>query len=102
MARDANCGRLHCVSSDLEHAANCTADGDPSTIIASGALLSVDVINEGQWDIAGDAVVGAFLAFVSAYLALSFMMRLLTRISFTPYVIYRVVLGAILLGIAYL
>ena len=72
------------------------------TIIASGALLSLDVISEGQWDIAGDALVGALLAFFSAYLALSFMMRLLARISFTPYVIYRVILGIILLAIAYL
>jgi undecaprenyl-diphosphatase len=38
---------------------------------------------------------------VSAYAALAVMMRLLRSVSFTPYVIYRVVLGLILLGIAY-
>jgi undecaprenyl-diphosphatase len=30
------------------------------------------------------------------------MMRLLRSVSYTPYVIYRVILGLILLGIAYL
>jgi Undecaprenyl-diphosphatase (EC 3.6.1.27) len=29
------------------------------------------------------------------------MMRLLRSVSFTPYVIYRIILGLILLGIAY-
>jgi undecaprenyl-diphosphatase len=29
------------------------------------------------------------------------MMRLLRSVSFTPYVIYRVILGIVLLGIAY-
>ncbi|MEC9312817.1 MAG: undecaprenyl-diphosphatase, partial [Pseudomonadota bacterium] len=36
----------------------------------------------------------AGFAFVSALLALVLMMRLLRSVSFTPYVIYRVVLGA--------
>ena len=37
----------------------------------------------------------------AAYVALGLMMRLLRSISFTPYVIYRVVLGIVLLAIAY-
>jgi undecaprenyl-diphosphatase len=38
---------------------------------------------------------------VSALAALTLMMRLLKSVSFTPYVIYRVGLGAVLLWIAY-
>ena len=41
------------------------------------------------------------LAFVAALLALGLMMRLLRSVSFTPYVIYRMVLGVALLAIAY-
>ena len=41
------------------------------------------------------------MAFASALLALSLMMRLLRSVSFTPYVIYRVILGITLLAIAY-
>ena len=37
----------------------------------------------------------------AALAALTLMMRLLKTVSFTPYVIYRVILGAILLIIAY-
>lgn len=71
------------------------------TIIASGTLLGIDVIGQADWELAGDAAIGAVLAFVSAYLALALMMRLLQSVSFTPYVIYRIVLGVILLLIAY-
>lgn len=71
------------------------------TILASGVVLAFDVIGEANWQTAKDAAVGALLAFVSAYLALAIMMKLLRSVSFTPYVIYRVVLGVILLVIAY-
>ncbi len=71
------------------------------TIIASGVLLGADVIGEGDWSTARDGAIGAALAFVAAYLALAVMMRLLRSVSYTPYVIYRVILGLILLGIAY-
>ena len=48
-----------------------------------------------------DGAIAAFLAFLAALLALSLMMRLLRSVSFTPYVIYRLGLGAVLLWIAY-
>ncbi|MBV0913589.1 undecaprenyl-diphosphate phosphatase [Anianabacter salinae] len=71
------------------------------TILASGAVLSLDVIGEADWALARDAGIAAVFAFVSALLALALMMRLLRSVSFTPYVIYRVILGIILLAIAY-
>lgn len=71
------------------------------TIIASGAVLSADVIGEADWQMAKDGAFAAVLAFVSALLALALMMRLLKSVSFTPYVIYRVILGIILLVYAY-
>jgi undecaprenyl-diphosphatase len=48
-----------------------------------------------------DAAIAAVFAFVSALLALKLMFKLLKTVSFTPYVIYRVVLGVVLLVIAY-
>lgn len=72
------------------------------TIIASGVLLGADVVADASWSIARDGAIGAVLAFIAAYLALAVMMRLLRSVSYTPYVIYRIVLGLILLGIAYL
>lgn len=70
------------------------------TILASGSLLAVDVVKEGDWSLAGDAAIAAFIAFLAALLALRVMMTLLARVSFTPYVIYRILLGIVLLIIA--
>jgi undecaprenyl-diphosphatase len=71
------------------------------TILASGALLSLDVVGNANWSLARDALIGASFAFVAALLALTLMMRLLRSVSFTPYVIYRVIFGICLLIWAY-
>lgn len=71
------------------------------TIIASGAYLGTEVALEANIRLLRDGAIAAGFAFVAALLALSLMMRLLQSVSYTPYVIYRVVLGLVLLGIAY-
>lgn len=71
------------------------------TILASGTLLGAEVAFNMDAAAAKDAAIGAFFAFFAALGALHFMMRLLRSVSFTPYVIYRIALGLILLGVAY-
>lgn len=71
------------------------------TIIASGTLLGLEVAATADAQAARDGAIAAAMAFVSALAALALMMRLLKSVSFTPYVVYRVILGIILLGIAY-
>lgn len=71
------------------------------TIIASGVLLGVEVIATANVQAAKDGAIAAAFAFVAALIALSLMMKLLKSVSFTPYVIYRVLLGVGLLWIAY-
>ncbi len=71
------------------------------TIAASGVLLGVDVIEEANWALARQGLIAAGFAFAAALLALSLMMRLLRSVSFTPYVVYRVLLGLVLLAYAY-
>lgn len=71
------------------------------TIIASGVLLGTEVALEANMALIRDAGIAALMALVSALLALSLMMRLLRSVSFTPYVIYRVILGLLLLAYAY-
>ncbi|UOA22080.1 Undecaprenyl-diphosphatase [Sulfitobacter pontiacus] len=71
------------------------------TILASGALLSLDVIGQADAQLARDASIAAGFAFVAALAALVLMMRLLRSVNFTPYVIYRILLGAALLVYAY-
>ncbi|MDA7429515.1 undecaprenyl-diphosphate phosphatase [Primorskyibacter aestuariivivens] len=71
------------------------------TIIASGVLLGAEVVGEADWEMLRLAGIGAVFAFGAALLALSLMMRLLRSVSFTPYVVYRVVLGMFLIWWGY-
>ena len=71
------------------------------TILASGVLLGIEVAVDADAQAARDGAIAAAFAFLSALAALALMMRLLRSVSFTPYVIYRCVLGVILLWIAY-
>lgn len=70
-------------------------------ITAAGSYLLLETGSEWTAGRVRDCAIAAGFAFVSALLALKLMMRLLKSVSFTPYVIYRVILGAILLWIAY-
>ncbi len=71
------------------------------TIIASGALLSLDVIGTADAGALRDIGIVVAMSFAAALAALTLMMRLLRAVSYTPYVIYRLGLGTILLWIAY-
>ena len=71
------------------------------TIIASGIFISGEVIVAADAAAARDGAIAALFAFLSALLALALMMRLLRSVSFTPYVIYRIILGIVLLIVAY-
>ena len=71
------------------------------TILASGVLLGAEVAFDLDAAAAKDAAIAAVFAFAAALAALHFMMQLLRSVSFTPYVIYRVVMGIVLLTIAY-
>lgn len=66
--------------------------------LATGGYLGIKVLRDGipaaLW---GDIALAAGLAFVFAYGALVVMMHFLGRVSFTPYVVYRALLGAVLL-----
>jgi undecaprenyl-diphosphatase len=71
------------------------------TIIGSAALLGLDVVSSGDTGALRDIGIVVVMSFIAALLALTLMMRLLKSVSFTPYVIYRIALGLVLLWIAY-
>ncbi|MDP5220036.1 undecaprenyl-diphosphate phosphatase [Ruegeria sp. 2205SS24-7] len=71
------------------------------TIAASGILLSADAAISADAESIHNGMLAAGLSFLSALAALALMMRFLRSVSFTPYVIYRVILGLVLLAIAY-
>lgn len=53
-----------------------------------------DMLSIDSWQVIG---LGFFTAFVSALLVVQFMLRLITRWGFTPFAIYRIVLGSVML-----
>lgn len=71
------------------------------TILASGTLLAGEAMADADLALMKAAMFAAIFAFAAALLALVLMMRLLKSVSFTPYVAYRIVFGAILLIYAY-
>ncbi len=71
------------------------------TIIASATLLGLDVIGTADASALRDIGIVMAMSFAAALLALTLMMRLLRAVSYTPYVVYRLGLGTVLLWIAY-
>ncbi len=71
------------------------------TILAASALGMKELIETGDTTLTMDAVIAAVLSFVSAYGALALMMRWLGNATFTPFVVYRIILGGFLLWTAY-
>lgn len=73
----------------------------PITLATGGALgLELLKVDFETSTILGETLIAAAVAFAAAWLALATMMKLLNRVSFTPYVVYRIILGAVLLVLA--
>lgn len=71
------------------------------TIIAAGSLAGLELYQSGDTTLTHDAALSAGLAFLSALVAITAMMAWLKRASFTPFVLYRIILGLLLLAFAY-
>jgi undecaprenyl-diphosphatase len=67
------------------------------TIIAAGTLVTRDLIAAGDVVLGADAALAAILSFAAALIAIAALMRWLRTASFTPFVVYRLVLGVGLL-----
>lgn len=70
-------------------------------ILGAGTLAGLDLYQTGDTELQVAALIAAGLAFFSALGAISFLMAWLERATFTPFVLYRLVLGAVLLILAY-
>jgi len=71
------------------------------TIIVLGLAAGIEAAADANTQLLKDSVLAIALSFIAALFALTLMMRLLKSVSFTPYVIYRVILGIVLLVYAY-
>lgn len=71
------------------------------TIAASGVLLGAETALAWDTSTLRDGAFAAILSFAAALGTLHVMMLLMRTVSFTPYVIYRIALGVVLLAISY-
>ena len=70
-------------------------------ILAAGAAATLKLVEDDADHVLADAIVASSMAFIAAFLAIILMMSWLKTASFSPFVIYRLVLGAAVLVWAY-
>ncbi|MCD7060292.1 undecaprenyl-diphosphate phosphatase [Pelagibacterium xiamenense] len=71
------------------------------TILGAGVLAGYDLYKAGNAEVTGNAIFGGILAFFAALAAIALLMRWLKSQNYTPFVIYRLVLGVVLLALVY-
>jgi undecaprenyl-diphosphatase len=71
------------------------------TLIAAGSLEGYDLYKQSDPVLTEAAVFAVGLSFVTALVAIALLMAWLRRATFTPFVVYRVILGVILLAFGY-
>ncbi|MCB2096380.1 MAG: undecaprenyl-diphosphate phosphatase [Parvularculaceae bacterium] len=67
---------------------------------AFGAFAGLQLVTEGAGATQEAALIIAVLSFITAYLTLMIFMRMIRTFSFTPFVIYRILLGISLFAMA--
>ena len=70
-------------------------------ILGSAVLKGSDVFAHGSMDQFMDMLIAGFIAMVIAFLSIGAMMSIIQRVGFMPFIIYRVVLGIVLLSSVY-
>jgi len=70
-------------------------------IAGAGALGAKDVIESGDATLGINVLIAVALSFISGLIAIALMMKWLQKSTFTPFAIYRIILGVALLIILY-
>jgi len=66
-------------------------------ILAAGGLKTLELVETGTGAAWNEILTGALVSFVSAYVTIALFLKLLERISMLPFVLYRLLLGTVLL-----
>ncbi len=67
-------------------------------IVLAGGVETLDYLKVASINDMNDLIIGALISAVSAYLCIHYFLMLLERVGMTPFVIYRLVLGFLLLS----
>lgn len=68
-------------------------------ISGAGALKGWDIVESGNFEMGADLLAAAAFSWLSGLVAIHLMMRWLSNSTFTPFAIYRVILGAVLFAV---
>jgi len=71
------------------------------TLTAAGLLKGYQLIKAGDFSMMKDAAMIMGFSFLFGFCAIAFMMRWLQKSTLTPFVIYRILLGVLLLLTVY-
>jgi undecaprenyl-diphosphatase len=70
-------------------------------IIGASAKSGTDIIWQDQVAVLDAAITAAGLAFITALISIAIMMWVIEKLGMMPFVIYRIILGVILIGLAF-
>lgn len=70
-------------------------------IAGAGTLTALDLIKDDNASLSNDAILAGFFALIAGYGAITFMVKWLQRFTFTPFAIYRIILGIAVLAMIY-
>lgn len=70
-------------------------------IAGAGSLAGLDLYRSGDFELGVQVGIAALLSFVSGWVSIALMMNWLSRSSFMPFVLYRMVLGCVILSLLY-
>lgn len=70
-------------------------------ISGAGLLGGVDLARQGDVKVTGDVLMAVLLSFIAGWVSISLMMKWLARATFTPFAVYRIILGGGLLALLY-
>jgi len=68
-------------------------------IVLAGGMETLDYLEVASLNDMNDLFIGAIISAVSAYLCIHYFLKLLDSIGMTPFVIYRLILGGVLLSL---
>ncbi len=68
-------------------------------IVLAGGVETLEYLEVASINDMNDLIIGALISAVSAYICIHFFLKLLDRIGMTPFVMYRLLLGIVLLTI---
>jgi undecaprenyl-diphosphatase len=66
-------------------------------IVLAGGVETLDYLKVASINDMNDLIIGALISATSAYLCIHYFLKLLERVGMTPFVIYRLLLGIVLL-----